>query len=259
LFGLAASVAPQAIRVTAPDQPDWSEATRLAGERETLGLWLTGHPIDRFANDLKRFASGRIADLISDRPMPQSEGHRGFVGGKPTTIAGVVHEIRRRGARVSVLLDDKSGRIEVGFFDDVFQQYREVLVKDALLLIEGQLRFDEFIDGWRLQGRRVTELERLREKEARRVVLRWPAATGSAADDALLNRLAECLRPHRGGQCQVAIHYAGAEAKAALALGDEWNIRPTRELLEQLESLVGRAGIHVLYSAPPPPAAASSG
>jgi DNA polymerase III subunit alpha len=207
---------------------------------------------------VKRFASGRIADLISDRPMPSNESGRSFFGGKPTTLAGVVHEVRRRGARVSVLLDDKSGRIEVGFFDDVFQQYREILAKDALLLIEGQLRFDEFIDGWRLQGRRVTELDRLREKEARRIVLRWPAAAGAAADEKLLGRLADCLRPHRGGQCQVAIHYAGAEAKAALSLGSEWNVRPAKDLLEQLEMMVGRDGLYVLYG-PPAPAVAVSG
>jgi DNA polymerase-3 subunit alpha len=259
LFGLGAAAAPQAIRVTAPDQPDWSESTRLAGERETLGLWLTGHPIDRFASEVKRFATGRIADLISDRPMPSSESGRSFFGGKPTTIAGVVHEVRRRGARVSVLLDDKSGRIEVGFFDDVFQQYREILAKDTLLLIEGQLRFDEFIDGWRLQGRRVTELDRLREKEARRIVLRWPSPAADGANGKLLDRLAECLRPHRGGQCQVAIHYAGTEAKAALSLGSEWNVRPARDLLEQLEMLVGRDGLYVLYGPPPPVVAASGG
>jgi DNA polymerase III subunit alpha len=257
LFGLAAAQhAPHAIRAQAPDQPEWSESMRLAGERETLGLWLTGHPIDRFESEIKRFVSGRIADLImSDRPVASPEGGRSFFGGKPTTIAGVVHEVRKRGARVSVLLDDKTGRIEVGFFDDVFQQYREVLTKDALLLIDGQLRFDEFIDGWRLQGRKVTELDRLREKEARRIILRWPQSSDAAAADRLLARLAECLRGHRGGACEVAIHYVGTEAKAALSLGAEWQVRPTRELLEQLEMLVGRQGLHVLYSAPTPVAA----
>jgi DNA polymerase-3 subunit alpha len=260
LFGLAAgSHAPEAIRATAPDQPDWPESVRLAGERETLGLWLTGHPIDRFASEVKRFASGRIADLVSDRPMPSGEGGRGIFGGKPTTIAGVVHELRRRGARVSVLLDDKSGQIEVGFFDDVFQQYRDLLVKDALVIIDGQLRFDEFIDNWRLQGRQVTELERLREKEARRIVLRWPAAADASASDALMANLGKLLAAHRGGSCDVAVHYAGTDAKAALALGAEWRVRPTRELLEALEVLVGREGLHVLYGPPATALAASGG
>ncbi len=260
LFGLAAgSQAPDAIRASAPDQPDWSEKVRLAGERETLGLWLTGHPIDRFANEVDRFTSGRIADLMSDRPMPSAETGRAFVSGKPTTIAGVVHEIRRRGTRVSVLLDDKSGQIEVSFFDDVFQQYRELLVKDALLLIEGQLRFDEFIDNWRLQGRKVSELERLREKEARRIVLRWPARADARTSEALITSLSKLLGAYRGGTCELTIHYAGAQAKAALSLGPEWNVRASRDLLEALEVLVGREGLHVLYGPPPAAQAASGG
>jgi DNA polymerase-3 subunit alpha len=158
-----------------------------------------------------------------------------------------------------VLLDDKSGQIEVGFFDDVFQQYRDLLVKDALVIIDGQLRFDEFIDNWRLQGRQVTELERLREKEARRIVLRWPAAADASASDALMANLGKLLAAHRGGSCDVAVHYAGTDAKAALALGAEWRVRPTRELLEALEVLVGREGLHVLYGPPATALAASGG
>ncbi|MCB1624497.1 MAG: DNA polymerase III subunit alpha, partial [Pseudomonadales bacterium] len=260
LFGLAAAqAAPEAIRLTAPDQPDWTEAVRLAGERETLGLYLTGHPIDRFANELRQFASSRIADLVSDRPVTTNEPGSGFSRGKPTTVAGLVHEVRRRGTRVSILLDDQSGQLEVALFEDVYQQYKDVIVKDALLLVEGQLRFDEFIDAWRLQGRKVTELERLREREARRILLRWPgrstqngANSGSArTDEELLERLETTLAAWRGGSCQIAIQYEGNDARAALSLGSAWNVRPTRQLLEQLELLVGRKSLDVLYSSPP--------
>ncbi|MBK6598936.1 MAG: DNA polymerase III subunit alpha [Proteobacteria bacterium] len=268
LFGLAsAQAAPEAIRVTAPDQPDWTEAVRLAGERETLGLYLTGHPVDRFANELGRFATSRIADLVSDRPVSSSESGPGFFRGKPATVGGLVHEVRRRGTRVSILLDDKSGQLEVSFFEDVFQQFKDLIVKDSLLLVEGQLRFDEFIDAWRLQGRKVTELERLREREARRILLRWPIAapaeasdqSASQADEQLLERLEATLVPWRGGSCQIAIQYAGTSARAALSLGAAWNVRPTRELLEQLELLVGRKSLNVLYSAPPAADAALAG
>ena len=87
-------------------------------------------------------------------------------------IAGVVEELRKRGPRTEVVLDDDSGRISVRFFDEQYQQYREILVKDALLLIEGKLRFDEFANTWVLRANKVSELERLREKEARRIVLK---------------------------------------------------------------------------------------
>jgi DNA polymerase-3 subunit alpha len=250
IFGLATAQAPEAVRSKIPDQPDWTDAVRLAGERETLGRAISGHPIDRFANDLPRFITGRIADYIeADRPQA-GEGGRQFFGGKPVTIAGVVEELRKRGPRVSVLLDDDSGRIEVGFYEDVYQQYRELLVKDQLLLIEGQLRFDEFINGWRLQGKKVSELSRLREKEARRIVLKVRSNDGLSLD-----KLQATLAQYRGGACQVAMQFANGTARGAYSFGAEWNVRPAPALIEELETLLGRGRVAVLYSPPP----ASSG
>jgi DNA polymerase-3 subunit alpha len=141
----------------------------------------------------------------------------------------------------------------VGFYDEIYQQYRELLVKDQLLLIEGQLRFDEFINGWRLQGKKVSELARLREKEARRIVLKL---TGE--DTRVLERLQALLLQHRGGGCQVAAQYFGSGARGTLSFGSEWNVRPTPLLLEELETLLGRGRVAVLYSPPPVSAVVTS-
>src|SRR5204862_781212 len=108
-------------------------------------------------------------------------------------------ELRKRGPRSEGTLDDDSGRIQVSFFDEQYQQFREILVKDALLLIEGKLRFDEFANTWVLRANKVSELERLREKEARRIVLKV-----MREDARLLDRLQALLAQHRGGNCQVA-------------------------------------------------------
>ena len=99
------------MRVRAPDQPDWTEVQRLRAERETLGRAISGHPIDRFVNDLPRFLAGRIADYLeAEKPSASGEGGRSFFGGKPVAIAGVLEELRKRGPRTEVLLDDDSGR-----------------------------------------------------------------------------------------------------------------------------------------------------
>jgi DNA polymerase III subunit alpha len=230
---------------------DWSESLRLSGERETLGLYLTGHPIDRFEADLPRFVSARIADLVSEKP-PSSDGGRGFSPGRPASIAGLIDEIRKRGSRMSVVLDDRSGRIEVTLFDDVYQQYRDLIAKDALVLVEGMLRFDEFSDGWRLAARRITDLHAARERDARRLVLRWPA---SGEPGALITRFATLLEPWRSGSCAVTIEYRSRGAGCALNLGPEWNVRPARELIEHLEGFTGRGGVKLLYG---PPATAPS-
>jgi DNA polymerase-3 subunit alpha len=253
IFGLSTAHVPEAVRVKAPDQPEWTDTVRLRGERETLGRSISGHPIDRFVNDLPRFITGRIADYLeADKPTAGGEGGRSFFGGKPVAIAGVVEELRRRGPRTEILLDDDSGRIAVSFFDEQYQQFRELLVKDALLLIEGKVRFDEFANTWVVRASKVSELERLREKEARRIVLKL-----RATDVKLLAHLQTTLTPFRGGTCHVAVQYHGTQARGTFSFGADWKVRPAPALLEELEKLLGRGSIAVLYS--PPPQAADAG
>jgi DNA polymerase-3 subunit alpha len=245
LFGLAAEErASQAPAAPAAAAPDWSEALRLAGERETLGLYLTGHPIARIEQHLPRFVSHRIGDLLGERPYALAG--RGFTPGRAVTVAGLIDEIRKRGTRISVSLDDRTGRIEVSLFDEVFQRHRELIVKDALVLVEGLLRFDEFSDGWRLGARRISDLDQALESQARRIVLKWPPGRASTG----FEELAQILARFRPGPCAVTIEYCAAMASGALTLGAEWNVRPTRELLFALEALVGREGIEVRCGAP---------
>jgi DNA polymerase-3 subunit alpha len=113
-----------------------------------------------------------------------------------------------------------------------------------VLLVEGQLRFDEFIEDWRLNAKKLTHIDAVREREARRIVLRWPANGNGLR---LVGELEEALRPQRGGSCGVALHYASGDARAAITLGEQWQVRPTRELIERLARLVGRDGVRVVY------------
>jgi len=148
----------------------------------------------------------------------------------------------------------------VNLFEDVFQKYRDLITKDALVLVDGMLRFDEFSDSWRLSAKRLTELDKVREQQARRLVLKWPQ-NGDAK--ALQGRLYEILTAWRPGPCPILIEYTLQRAQSpwtgAFTLGNDWTVRATRELLEQLETLVGRGGVQVLYGAPPPIAASMSG
>ncbi len=231
---------------------EWTEAVRLAGERETLGLYLTGHPAKRFASLLACAASHWIGDLVSERPAAGSEPMR-FGGGKPVTVGGLIDEVKKRGPRVILTLDDSTGRVEVTLFEDVYQRYRDLATKDALVLVEGMLRFDEFSDGWRVAGRRITDLGKLGEQQARHIVLTWPAGRPDTA--ALQGRLAELLATYRSGPCAITIEYSASAARGVLKLGPEWAVRATSELREGLEGLLGRGAVDVRYA----PLAAASG
>ena len=88
---------------------DWTEAQRLAGERETLGLFLSGHPITPYEPDLKFLVSARLVDVGGPKPVT-APGERGWSHGKPATVAGLVLEVRRRPNRVTLILDDRSAQ-----------------------------------------------------------------------------------------------------------------------------------------------------
>ncbi len=223
---------------------DWSEAERLAGERETLGLFLSGHPITPYEPDLKFLVSSRLADVGGPRPAAAPEGVRSWSAGKPATVAGLVLEIRRRPNRVTLILDDRSARLEVSLYEEVFQQHRDIIVKDAILIIDGTLRFDDFIEAWRLQGKSLMDIDRARERFARRLWLRWPADFDGPSG---LNRFEQLLKPYLRGPCgvSVAINRPGYSGKVNLP--DAWCVRPTRELLDKLSALVGREGWYLVY------------
>jgi DNA polymerase-3 subunit alpha len=242
IFGLAGHATQT--QPAARTAPEWSASQRLAGERETLGLYLTGHPIAPYERDLRSFASGRIADFASERPAAPIDPGRGYTDARTVTLAGLVLEVRRRGPRVSFMLDDRSGRMEVTMFEEVYQRCREFVVKDKLVQVEGALRFDEFSDAWRLAAKQITALESVRERLARTLVLAWPATAGQA----LIERLEALLRRHRGGQCGVLLRYRGHAASGTLAFGGEWKVRATPELIEQLEVLLGEGAVQLRYT-----------
>jgi len=243
LFGLATPAVDAGSTPELPGEtiPEWSEAVRLAGERETLGLYLTGHPIAEYAEELRHLVSGRIADIAGAKPVGEQ---RGFGGGRSVTVGGLVLEVRRRGTRVTLLLDDRSGRLEVSLFEDLYQQHREILAKDAIVIVEGMLRFDDFIEDWRLNAKRITPVDQAREQNARRIVIRWQARGDGGS---FLRGLESALQPFRSGSCAVMLHYSGSDARAAIALGDSWNVRPTRDLVERLTALAGRDAVRLVY------------
>ncbi len=249
LFGLAAAQPdlPPAVNPAAAEVPEWPQSKRLAGERDTLGLYLTGHPIAALEAGLQQVVSHRIGALLEDCPAGGMGGGRAR-GARVVSVAGLIDEVRKRGPRVIVTLDDATGRLEASLFEEQYQTYRELICKDALVLAEGQLRFDEFADAWRLTVRRLSDLAKVCEQQARRIVLRWPARADGAA---LQDQLAQRLERFRPGPCPIVIEYSGRLARGLLALAPQWSVQPSAELIATLEELLGAAAIKVLYAASP--------
>ena len=165
------------------------------------------------------------------------------------TVAGLVIAIRtmnsRRGDRIAfITLDDRSARIEIAVFSEAYQRYRDQLVKDRLLVVEGMVSLDEYSGGCRMSADRIMGID-----EARALHARGLEIDIHAPEDASLSRsLAEILRPFRNAElCPVWINYLGNKARGRLSLGQEWRVNPTDELLGQLGKVAGADGVRVLY------------
>ena len=249
LFGLGDDGAPPPAALIAHEE--WDEAERLAHEKESLGLYLTGHPIDSYLDELAHFTSGRLGTL----EPPSGGGRPGNGRGReqPVTVAGLVIGLRtlktQRGGRISILsLDDRSGRIEVKAFDDVGQRFRELIAKDRLLVVSGGLSKDDFSGSAQVRAEEILSLEQARERHARALLVRLEAGDWVAGSDPV-SGLREQLEPFCDGACPVLVEYAREDGAARLALGDTWRVRPVDELLKRLRRTFGMERVELLYRA----------
>jgi DNA polymerase-3 subunit alpha len=245
LFGLAAVAEKTPTRpLHLAKRPEWDEEHRLRGEKETLGLYLTGHPVHRIAAELTAMGAARLYDLTENGGSVRRGSERSVM------VAGLVVSLRtrntNRGGRIAfVTLDDGSGRLEVRIFPEVYERHRALMVEDAILLAQGTLGWDEFNQTTRLNVERVLDLDGARAEFARRLILRLDAAQCEAG---IVRQLATVLAEHRAdGRCAVWIEYTGSEARVELALGQHWRIKPGEALLKRLRDLVGADQVQLRY------------
>jgi len=245
MFGLAEPVV--AVEENKPPQlAEWQERQLLNAEKEALGLYLTGHPFDAVRHDARYLADGRLGDITAE-PAPQSsKGERNYAQvRREATVAGLIVDVRKRGNRVSVVLDDDTGRMEVSLFSEAFQEFRHLLVKDEIVIVTGGLRYDDFIGSWTVNVKNVLHIDRVIESRAKSLILSLaPIGQG----DNLLVKLHDLLLPYREGNCDVSVRYIGDNAAARLSLGPEWAVRPSRELRDKLTELLGNNNVRLLYA-----------
>lgn len=242
LFGLADNTVVAPVRTQQlATLPEWDDETRLNHEKATLGLYLTGHPIDRYKAELKHFISGALADVLDDdAPAPT---RRGRDNNKTVTVAGLVVEVRtrngNRGGRMAfVTLDDGTKRTEIRIFSEKYELYRELIEDDKVLVVRGDLSYDEFAGGLRLNVDKLFDIDGARNEFARRLLLHL-----SAPDFRInfVNELAAVLAPYRQGQCPIGVYYTRPGARAELVFDPVWRVRPTEELLRRLRELLNGA------------------
>ncbi|WGS87586.1 DNA polymerase III subunit alpha [Methylomonas sp. UP202] len=221
----------------------WTEKEKLEAEKQTLGLFLSGHPIAEYLPELKHITHGTLGSLEVDAGRAR--------GKMEARVAGLIVEMRTRQTKQGKMmgfatLDDRTGRLEVAAFSGIFDKYRNLLSKDTILVAEGSLAMDDFTNGLRMTAEKLYGIEEARELFARGIQLTIDTANRSLSGD-WPARLQDILAPFRGGNCPVQIDYRTARDKAALQLGEEWRVRPADELLIRLRRLLSNENVSVRY------------
>jgi DNA polymerase-3 subunit alpha len=215
--------------------PDWADEERLAGEKDTLGLYLSGHPIARFEAELDRFTSVRLSDLQ-------------VRSGETQVVAGLVVSLRtlnsRAGRMAVITLDDRTARMDAVVYSDLFAAHRELLVKDKLLILEGEVGVDDFTGGCSMTVQKLSDLDTAREAFARNVVIRLGE---EHVGNGLLDEIRDAIKVHCHGRTGLCIEYLRSDASVRLALGNDWRVHPTQALLARLSDLVGPESVEVEY------------
>ena len=210
-----------------PAEP-WPEGLKLKHEKETLGFYITGHPLRKYANEVKTYGNATTG-VLSEKPS-----------GSDIAIGGLVSSIRMQRTKKGdlmafVLLEDWEGTVELVIFPDTYAKVQKLLDADAPLLVKGKLDNDE--STIKLLATDVYPMERVKEMLSRTVTIR--INTHLAPED-----IAEKLQPiidEKRGPAEIIFELEFPGRFTALVRPNQYvKISPDREFVESVERICGR-------------------
>ena len=227
---------PAAIAEPAPPAiPEWPAEQRLAFEKETLGFYVSGHPLDRFAAELSRFSKKTIADLISE--------------GKSTEcrIAGIVTDFRTRRTKKGDLmavfaLEDLTGAVETVVFPGSYSKFESYMTADCPILISGRFEAEDERTH-KLIASDLQPLAGIAERNAKTLCIRACLSDLSPGSATMLHRLLEQHRGETGVELEL---YYPSDFRVNILSADFVKVKSSPELIEQIESICGPGSVHVL-------------
>ncbi len=210
-----------------PDIEEWHENQLLSFEKETLGFYITSHPLARYEEDIKRFTNEDTASVVQ------------LESGREVKVCGVVSKYKeittRKGERMAFAsLEDLKGVVEVILFPDVFLSSLPYLKGDEPILVKGILDTGE--DTAKIKANEVVSLTRIKEKSISRVHI---DLTTPGLTKELLERLKSILLAERG-QCPVFLHMIiPNRSETVISLPDEFNVTPSDTMAKEVEEVFG--------------------
>ncbi len=206
----------------------WPELQRLEAEKNSLGLYLTGHPVKVHYRDIRNFSSSLLGKV--HRQVPTDGKNR---RGVHMTLGALVTPLVRRTARgYFIAIEDHSGRMDAFLSNEVYATYADLMVKDSIVVIEGNVAKDEFTGGYKITANHIMSLGDAKARYAKGIDI-----AVSGPDDSLCTSLAATFSPYRKGTSRVYLHYRNQRARVSLELGADWTVKPSEELIAALNEL----------------------
>lgn len=210
----------------------WSIKERLTGEKETLGLYLTGHPTSPYLEEFKSFA----------KPIEALN----TLQTKQVVICGLVNNIKqimtKRGKKLAIInLGDAKSHIDVVAYSEVFSLVESKINVGDILIVEGELAKDSYTGGNKLTANVLYSIE-----DARVKFIKCLSLTLSLSDEKLLPDLSLLLKSHQG-TCVVQINYSNLMAKAKINLGVDYRVNPSDSLITKLSELIDEENVALCY------------
>jgi len=210
-----------------PDIEEWHENQLLSFEKETLGFYITSHPLARYEEDIKRFTSENTGSVAH------------FESGREVKICGVVSAFKeittRKGERMAfATLEDLKGVIEVILFPDIFLSSLPYLKGDDPILVKGIL--DKGEDNPKIKANEVIPLSTIKERSISGVHIRL---TTPGLTRELLERLKSILLGKKG-LCRVFLHIViPNRSETVISLPDQFNVAPSDDMAREVEEVFG--------------------
>ncbi|GHH51760.1 MULTISPECIES: DNA polymerase III subunit alpha [Gammaproteobacteria] len=255
LFGGPDLSAP-AIHLELPESKEWPLAQVLNGERETLGLYLSGHPFDPYREEVKELVGcdlGALEKIVASQQRGGGGGDGEKRAWRPevnAVLAGMVVGVRRKGdSQVFVQLEDGRGRVECSAFSDAMAEFGDLLTRDRILIVRGGLREDEFNGGYSLRIRQCWDYEQICAQHAQRLMLRL-----DLRDRQAWQRIDALLARHRPGRTPLRLDLLLRSPKGGVAgmldLNGSGSVRVDPQLIDALRGDPAVRALKVKYNPP---------
>ncbi len=215
---------------------DWDDKQRVIYEKDTLGFYLSGHPINRYKQELSKISRQLFGIKVG-----------------AVKVAGYIMSIRKSGMReeYDVKIDDNTSRKVVVVKTDDYEKYRHYLIKDHLIIVKGNVKTDDYYEGGiKIMAESIFSIDDIRKRDNLFDLVSSLKLTlhESQMNNDMINNIKNILLKYKHDVSNVIVKYVKTDAVALVPFGKEWNVRISDDLVDELTNILDIKQIEIEYN-----------